>query len=88
MPRTQASLPEPSRIGFFVLLLVICVLILINSILTTALFQVASGSGPRWLNEPRLSQPLLFLAPLVLLSLELWIGSVLGRLWRRPNGHR
>jgi hypothetical protein len=88
MPRTQASLPEPSRIGFFVLLLVICVLILINSIVTTAIFHGVSASGPRWLKEPRLSQPLLFLAPLVLLSVELWIGSLLGRLWRRPNGRR
>jgi hypothetical protein len=88
MSRTQASLPEPSRIGFFVLLLVICVLILINSILTTAIFHAVSAGGPAWLKEPRLSQPLLFLAPLVLLSLELWIGSVLGRFWRRPNGQR
>lgn len=85
MSRTQASLPEPSRIGFFTLLLVICVLILINSILTTGLFHVMSANGPRWLSEPRLAQPLLFLAPLLLLSLELWIGSVLGRLWSRPN---
>lgn len=88
MPRTQASLPEPSQIGFFVLLLVICVLILINSIVTTAIFHAVSDDTIRWLQEPRLSQPLLFLAPLVLLSVELWIGSVLGRLWRRPNGQR
>lgn len=81
MAKTQASLPDPSGIGFFVLLLVICVLILINSILTTALFHVFSSSGPGWLKEPRLSQPLLFLAPLILLSLELWAGSRLGRLW-------
>jgi hypothetical protein len=88
MPRTQASLPEPSRIGFLVLLLVICVLILINSILTTAIFHAVSANGPRWVREPRLSQPLLFLAPLMLLCLELWIGSVLGRLRRRPGGQR
>ena len=85
MARTQASLPEPSRIGFFVLLLVICTLILVNSILTTVIFQVAWQNGPRWLKEPRLSQPVLFLAPLLLLSIELWIGSHLGRRWRRPN---
>jgi hypothetical protein len=42
----------------------------------------------RWLKEPRLSQPLLFLAPLFLLSSELWIGSHWGRLWRKPNGQR
>jgi len=88
MARTQASLPEPSRIGFFVLLLLICVLILINSILTTAIFHAVSASGPRWLKEPRLSQPLLFLAPLVLLSFELWIGSFLARLRRSPNGQQ
>lgn len=88
MPRTQASLPEPSRIGFFVLLLLICFLILVNSIFTTAVFHGLSASGPRWLREPRLSQPLLFLAPLALLCLELWLGSHLGRLWRRPNGQR
>jgi hypothetical protein len=88
MPRTQASLPQPSRIGFFVLLLLICVLILINSILTTAVFHAVSATGVPWLKEPRLSQPLLFLVPLVLLSLELWIGSVLGRLRRRPNDQR
>ena len=85
MPRTQASLPEPSRIGFFTLLVVICVLILINSILTTGIFHAVSLSGPRWLKEPRLAQPLLFLGPLLLLSLELWIGSVLGRFWSRQN---
>ena len=88
MPRTQASLPEPSRIGFFTLLLVICVLILINSIVTTAIFHAISPSGPRWLKEPRLTQPLLFLTPLVLLSFELWIGSLLGRGWSRRNGPR
>lgn len=85
MPRTRASLPEPSRIGFFTLLLVICVLILINSILTAGIFQMLSSSGPRWLKEPRLTQPLLFLAPLLLLSVELWIGSLLGgRAGRTP----
>jgi hypothetical protein len=86
MPRTQANLPDPSGIGFFVLLLLICVLILANSILTTALFQAFSAGT--WLKEPRLSQPLLFLAPLILLSMELWVGSFLARLWRNPNGQR
>lgn len=85
MPRTQASLPEPSRVGFFTLLLVICVLILINSILTTGIFHAVFSNGPRWLKEPRLAQPLLFLAPLLLLSVELWIGSRLGRLRPRSN---
>ena len=84
MARTKASLPEPSRIGFFTLLLVICVLILINSILTTAIFHGFSSGGPRWLNEPRLAQPLLFLSPLLLLSIELWMGSVVGA-WLRAN---
>jgi len=88
MPRAQASLPEPSRIGFFTLLLVICVLILINSILTTGIFHAVSSSGYRWLREPRLAQPLLFLGPLLLLSAELWIGSRLSRLRTKPNGPR
>lgn len=88
MPRTQASLPEPSRIGFFTLLLVICALILINSILTMGIFHMLTSGGPRWLAEPRLAQPLLFLAPLLLLSLELWLGSVVGRFRPRPNGPR
>lgn len=89
MPRTQASLPEPSRIGFFVLLLIICTLVLANSIFTTAVFQAAVVNGPQWVREPRLSQPVLFLAPLVLLSIELWIGSHMGRVWRgRSNSTR
>jgi hypothetical protein len=86
MARTQASLPEPSRIGFFTLLLVICTLILVNSILTTGVFHLIGSGRARWLTEPRLAQPLLFLAPLLLLSLELWLGSVLNRFWFRPNG--
>ena len=88
MPRTQASLPEPSRIGFFVLLLVICTLVLINSVITTIVFQATVGNGPTWLREPRLAQPVLFLAPLLLLCLELWIGSHLNWVWRTPKSPR
>ena len=86
MPRTQASLPEPSGIGFVVLLLLICVLIVVNSVVTSAVFQAFNAGGPRWLKEPRLAQPVLFLAPLLMLSIEIWIGSLLSRLWTRPNG--
>lgn len=88
MPRTQASLPDPSGIGFVVLLAMICCLILVNSIITTAFFQVFLNGEIRWLKEPRLAQPLLFLAPLFLLSIELWIGSLVSRLWTRPNGEQ
>ena len=37
------------------------------------------------LREPRLSQPMLFLAPLLLLCIELWVGSRLGQLWNKSN---
>lgn len=70
------------------LLLVICVLILINSIITTGLFQVLVAANWRWLKEPRLAQPVLFLMPLVLLSIELWLGSLLSRLWTKPSADR
>jgi len=86
VPRRQASLPDPSGIGFFVLLLLVCVLILVNSIATAILFQAFSGSELRWLKEPRLAQPVLFLAPLFLLSLELWAGALLSGRWsQRPR---
>jgi len=67
------------------LLLVICVLIVLNSVATTVVFHAFYGSLS-WLKEPRLAQPVLFLAPLVLLSLELWLGSRIRRFWTRTNG--
>jgi hypothetical protein len=83
MPRVQVNLPDPPRIGFFVLLLVICLLILLNSMFTTVMFHILSAANWRWLKDPRLAQPVLFLMPLILLSLELWFGSVVRR-WFRP----
>jgi hypothetical protein len=86
VPRTQASLPEPSGIGFVVLLLLICVLIVVNSVLTSMVFYAFHTSGPQWLKEPRLAQPVLFLTPLLMLCIEIWVGSLISRFWTRPNG--
>ena len=86
MPRTQASLPNPSGLGFFVTLLLVCVMIVLNCLITSVLFQVLSISGLRWLNEPRLAQTALFLMPLALLAFELWIGAIIRRLASRTNG--
>ena len=86
MPRIQASLPEPSGIGFVVLLLLICVLIVVNSVIASMVFYAFHTSGPQWLKEPRLAQPVLFLAPLLMLCIEIWIGSLISRFWTRPNG--
>jgi hypothetical protein len=83
MARVQARLPDPSRIGFGVLLLLICTLILVNSIATTAIFYLFFAAGVSWLKEPRIAQPVLFMAPLLLLCVELWAGARLGRLWSR-----
>ena len=86
MTISKASLPDPSGLGFFVTLLVICVLIIVNSVATSTVFAGVENSGVEWLKNPRVGQPLLFLIPLLLLVIELWLASIVaGRFRRRTN---
>lgn len=78
MPTRRASLPDPSGFGLFVKLLLMCALVVINSIFTTALYTVGERSGLDWLKNPRLGQPLLFLGPLLLLAIQLRLATLAG----------
>lgn len=88
MPRVRASLPDPSGIGFFVMLLAICALVALNSVATTAIYYLLSASGLSWLQNARLGQPLLLLGPLILLTIELWLGSALRAMLLRRSAER
>jgi len=84
MARTRASLPDPSSVGFFVMLLAACALIAVNSVVTTAVYNAMQNGAP-WLKNPRFGQPILFFAPLILLIVELWLASIVSRMLWRPR---
>ncbi len=65
------------------MLLAICTLIALNSVVTSTLFSILRQLHFKWLEDARFGQPLLFLTPLLLLSLELWFFSILRRGWKR-----
>jgi hypothetical protein len=80
----RAALPEPSGCGnWFVMLMLICLLLAMNSILTTGLYSAFEPMAPNWLRYPRTGQFILFLTPLALLLAELGLMAAVGRLARR-----
>jgi hypothetical protein len=83
VPTSRASLPDPSGYGFFLSLLLLCVLVAINGVLTTSFFTVFARSGIKWLDNPRFGQPILFSAPLLMLVAQLWLASLVGGYLRR-----
>lgn len=83
MALKKASLPEPSGCGnWFVMLMLICLLLTVNSLLTTGFYSTFESRAPSWLRYPRSGQFVLFLTPLLLLILELGLVALIGRIVR------
>jgi hypothetical protein len=80
--------PEPRRrlgCGFlFVSVLLTCILLAINGLIVMNVFIASMPGLPDWLRDPRISQAIVFLGPVLLLFVEWWVCDV-ALDWLRPH---
>ena len=65
---------RPAGCGFLLLTCIItCLLLLLNGILVTTLYNWFSPLGPDWLEREKVRQFALFVAPVLLILAEWWL---------------
>ena len=82
---------HPRRDGFrFVLgtCAVTCVLLVLNGVLVASIYFHTSGTDSVLARYPKLTQAVVFMAPIVLVIIQWWIIDIVSRILARRRGNR
>jgi len=85
MPPLSAQPKHRLGCGFLLVsVLLTCILLAINGLIVMNVFIASSPGLPEWAREPRVSQAVVFLGPVLLLFVEWWVCDV-ALDWLRPQ---